>query len=236
MNRESYIDEIKLALTGNVLESELDDITYNRILDSSFREVQRYINTTSLMTLDFHSCIDLSDLHVDVVTNAFRINGYSTSNNAQSSNISDPVYFQYYALLGNGSVSGINNYAYNLGAFNQLLSIRNTTSTDLAFRQDKTQNKLYINTSGNIPDKITIEYIPDFRDIEDVKSSYWSDILIRMAIAKAKIIVGRIRTRYGQAGALWQQDGETILNEGKEELKALQDYLSTTYDTLMPID
>jgi len=39
MNREAYIDEIKLALTGFVLESELDENTYNLILDSSFREV-----------------------------------------------------------------------------------------------------------------------------------------------------------------------------------------------------
>jgi len=39
MNRESYIGEVKLALTGYVLTDELDEKTYNLILDSSFREV-----------------------------------------------------------------------------------------------------------------------------------------------------------------------------------------------------
>lgn len=236
MNRESYIGEVKLALTGYVLTDELDEKTYNLILDSSFREVQVFINTTTLVTLPYNNCIDLSDMHVDVVTNVYRINGYSTSTKSQTSNISDPVYFQYYSLLGNGSVSGIGNYAYNLGAFNQLLQIRNTTSTDLAFRQDKSQNKLYINTSGNIPDKITIEFIPDFRDIEDVKSNYWIDVLVKLAIAKAKIAVGRIRTRYSQSGALYQMDGETILAEGNKEYDALRAQLEANHRPLMPID
>jgi hypothetical protein len=235
MNREAYIDEIKLALTGFVLESELDDVTYNRILDSAFRQTQRYINTTSLMTLDFSNCIDLSKYHVDVVTNVYRIAGYG-SESKDYSTISDPVYLQYYAWLGNGSVSGISNYVSNLGAFNQLLSIRNTTSTDLAFKQDKSQNKLYINVSGNVPDKITIEYIPNYKDIEDVTSSYWTDILVRMAVAIAKITVGRIRTRFGEANAIWAMDGATILQEGKDELEKLRDHLTTNNDLFFPID
>lgn len=234
MNREAYIDEIKLALTGFVLESELDENTYNLILDSSFREVQRYINTTSLITLPYNNCIDISDLHVDVVTNVFRTAAYGVAE--QMSNVGDPVYFQYWSMLGNGSIAGIGNYAYNLGAYNQLLQIRNTTSTDLQYRVDKSQNKLYVNVSGSIPDKITIEYIPDYRDIEDIRSNYWIDILTRMSVAKAKMTVGRIRTRFGQSGALWQMDGDTILNEGKEELTALRDYLQNHTDTLLPID
>ena len=36
---QGYIDEIKLSLTGNVLETELDDSTYARIIQASFREI-----------------------------------------------------------------------------------------------------------------------------------------------------------------------------------------------------
>lgn len=235
MNREAYIDEIKLALTGYVLDSELDDVAYNKILDSAFRQTQRYINTTSLKTLDFKSCIDLSEYHIDVVTNVYRIAGYGEETKDYSG-ISDPVYLQYYAWLSGSSVNSIGNYASNLAAFNQLLQIRNTTSTDLAFKQDKSQNKLYINVSGNVPEKITIEYIPNYNDIEDVTSSYWTDILVRMAVAIAKMTVGRIRTRFVETGALWTMDGATILQEGKDELEKIRDHLVTNNDLFFPID
>lgn len=236
MNREAYIDEIKLALTGFVLESELDDVTYNRILDSAFRRIQRYINTTSLMTIDYKNCIDLSSYPIDVVTSVYRVQGYGEESKNYSS-VGDPVYLQYYTWLSNGSsINGITNYVNNLTAFNQLLSIRNTTSTDLAFKQDKSQNKLYINVSGNIPEKITIEFIPMYRDIEDVRSSYWIDTLVRMAIAIAKMTVGRIRTRFTETGALWTMDGTTILQEGKDELAKIEDHLIANSDLFYPTD
>jgi len=237
LNRESYINEIKLALTGFVLDSEIDDVVYNRILDSAFLKVQRYINTTTLITLPYTNCIDLQALNVDVVKNVYRTSGYGyEAAQGEEMTMGDPVYFQYWAWLGGGSTEGINNYAHNLGAYNQLLQIRNTTTTDLAWKQDKSQNKLYINVSGNVPDKITIEYIPMYKDIQDVTSNYWIDVLVRMSVAIAKITVGRIRTRYSQAGALWQQDGETILNEGNTELKELQDYLQTNHDLFVAMD
>nr|DAR14974.1 MAG TPA: hypothetical protein [Caudoviricetes sp.] len=47
-----------------------------------------------------------------------------------------------------------------------------------------------------MPEKVTIEYIPRFNDVSEIKSDYWVDNLMRLAIANAKITVGRIRTRY----------------------------------------
>lgn len=110
-------------------------------------------------------------------------------------------------------------------SWNTLLQLRNTMSTDLAFRYDKESNKLYVNLSTKAPEDLTIEYIPRYESVEDIKSDYWIDVLIRMSIALVKIIVGRIRTRYVQSGALWTQDGETILSEGKEELRDLREAL-----------
>ena len=49
--------------------------------------------------------------------------------------------------------------------------MENTSSTDLAFKQDLQDNKLYINTLDN-PPEITIEYVPKFHTVEDVRSSY----------------------------------------------------------------
>jgi hypothetical protein len=59
----------------------------------------------------------------------------------------------------------------NYAAYNTLGQLQNTSSTDLAFKQDLQDNKLYINVLDS-PGDITIEYVPVFRTVEDVKSSY----------------------------------------------------------------
>lgn len=235
MNREAYVDEIKLQLTGFVLDSELDDITINKIIDSAFRQTQRYINTTSLITIPYSNCIDLKEYNIDTVTNVYRTIGYGYSSNEHYGE-NDPAYMQYYQITMGNSINNLATYASNIGAYNTMLQIRNQLSTDLAYKQDASQNKLYVNVSGNKPTNITIEFIPNYEDIVDVKSPYWTDILIKISVAMAKIIVGRIRTRFTQSNALWTQDGETLLTEGKEELTKIQDYLRANNDTLLPID
>ena len=41
MQMDAYVDEIKLALTGGVLDLEVDDSTLQKIVNSALREVQR---------------------------------------------------------------------------------------------------------------------------------------------------------------------------------------------------
>ena len=68
MELQGYIDEIKLSLTGaGVLNLELNDEQLTRIVNSCFQEVQRYINTTKLITIPFNYCIDLTPYKVSAV-------------------------------------------------------------------------------------------------------------------------------------------------------------------------
>ena len=116
------------------------------------------------------------------------------------------------------------------------MQIRNTTTTDLAFVYDKASEKLYINTSGDLPTNITIEYVPRYDNVEEVTSDYWTDIILRLSLALCKVLVGRIRSRYTQSNALWTQDGETMLNEGNQELASLRELLYNNSNLLYPID
>jgi hypothetical protein len=45
-------------------------------------------------------------------------------------------------------------------------------STDMAFREDKHANRLYINNNVSSPGSITVEYIPKLKKVEDIKSDY----------------------------------------------------------------
>jgi hypothetical protein len=72
----------------------------------------------------------------------------------------------------------------------------------MAFREDKHNHKLYINSSMSSLSSVTIEFIPKLTSAEDIQSDYWQDILIRLCVALTKIALGRIRTRFTQSNAL----------------------------------
>ena len=239
-----YRDEIKLKLTGDLLESELDDNTIDRVIKSSLRELQRYISSSNLITVPYKSCIDLSNpedtngnqLNVNSVIAVYRTADL-TGGSSNSGSMSDPMQVAQWQLLsGMGNLHYFQDAVYNYGAWTTLQQIRNTTSTDLLFRFDKSSNKLYINVSEGTPSTITIEYIPVFKDVSEVTSDYWQDILMRLALAQVKVTVGRIRTRYVQSNALWSQDGDTILQEGKEELENIRQMLLDNTELSYPID
>lgn len=59
MRLADYINEIKLELTGGVLELEITDDVIASIVNKAFREIQRYIDIPKLVTVPFASCIDL---------------------------------------------------------------------------------------------------------------------------------------------------------------------------------
>lgn len=244
MDRQAYIDEVKFRLTGNMLETELDAAAFNSVLDISLRELQRYICSTKLLTIPFSRCIDLStikdeegkSIKVNSISRIYRADGY-VGDSASLSGMTDPMYAAQWQLLGGTSnLQNFQDYMYNYGAWNTLLQIRNTVSTDLAFRYDKSSNKLYINVASNLPVRVTIEYVPRYDDVSEIVSDFWIDVLLRLAVANAKVIVGRIRSRYSQANALWGQDGDAILAEGTNELNELRNYLQANTQLVYGID
>lgn len=244
MDRQSYIDEIKFRLTGNLLETELDDNAFNSIINMSLREIQRYICSTKIITIPFSRCIDFSTIKdeydkpvkINSVSRIYRADGF-VGDSAPTTGMTDPMFASQWQLLGGVSnMENFQDYMYNYGSWNTLMQIRNTTSTDLAFRYDKSSNKLYINIASNRPVRITIEYVPRYDDVEEIVSDYWIDMLTRLAVANAKVIVGRIRSRYSQANALWSQDGDTMLAEGTNELTELRNYLQTNTQLIYGID
>lgn len=246
MDLKSYVEEIKLRLTGNLLELEIDDETIVKVVYASFREIQRYIDLTVYETMAYKSCIDLSPRKVNAVTQVLRANALAnaTSENETTSTtytglMQDPIYLSQWAgIAGNYGYSNyaLNNYVTNYLAYATATQIRNTLSTDMAFRFDRATNRLYINASAGTPTFVTIKYIPRFDDPQEIYSDFWIDMIVRMAVATTKIILGRLRTRYSQSNALWTQDGDTILAEGKAELDALRTELKESTQLFYPVD
>ena len=236
MDLKDYISNIKLELTGGLLELEIDDEVIAKVVNQSLREVQRYIDESRFIEVPFASCIDIAGFKCSAIKKVYRVSPIGGAVSGSSSAI-DPMYAQTWALYGiNNATYNITQFAYNYASYNTVLQIRNSVSTDLAFRMDKQGEKLYINVSGNYPERIVIEYIPIFEDVSEVKDAYWIDILQRLSLAMTKRILGRVRTRFTQSNALWQQDGETMLEEGNRELSEIREILRTNSSLFYPID
>lgn len=237
MDMQAIKDEIQLKLTGDVLNLELSDTALTKLINVSLREVQRYIDTIALITIPYEKCIDLSNYKVSSVVGVRRAEGYVGETVEGTSSQVDPLYASQWQLLsGLGNVGQLTDYAYNYSAWNTLLQIRNTTSTDLAHYFDKITNKLYINVSSNLPNKISVLYIPRFDSVDEITSDFWIDVLIRMCVAQAKIAVGRVRSKFKQSNALWVLDGDSLLEEGNTELTNLRQELKDSTQLVYGID
>ena len=236
--RQQYIDYIKLCLTADLLHIEIPDETIGKYVDAALAELVRYYDITKMITVPFARCIDLHDFDYSSISHVYRTEGYTgdTTTGITTSEV-DPMYAQtWMAFTSGGTMYNLQNYVLNYLSYNTLLQMRNTTSTDMAFIEDKQAEKLYINSSYTYPTSVTIEYVPVLRNVEEVTDDYWIDILKRLSLAMTKIALGRIRTRFTQSNALYSQDGETLLNEGNKELEDLREVLRNNSALLFPID
>ena len=92
MELKDFIEDIKLKLTGGILNLEISDETIGKYVKTAFQEIIRYIDETKLVEVPFARCIDLSNFNYVSVTNVYRTSalGESTSNESML----DPAYAQ----------------------------------------------------------------------------------------------------------------------------------------------
>ena len=237
MRLVDVIEEIKLELTGGILELEIEDASIEMVVKKAMRELQRYWDESSFVTVPFESCVDLTKYQLEScsIVKVYRMTGMGEGGSELTA-MTDPLYAQQFMIFSNaGTMFNLQDYVMNYAAWTTMCQTRNTISTDLGFREDKHNHKLYINSMSS-PGYITIEFIPKLESVEDIQSDYWQDILIKLSVALTKVTLGRIRTRFGQSNALWTQDGERMLDEGNTELKELREILRTNSNLIYGLD
>jgi hypothetical protein len=240
MKLDEIIDELKIELTGYILDMEITDETLVSVVKKALRELTRYWDESRLITIPFASCIKLEGEffreEVSSIVKVYRTEGFGEPSEGLSV-MNDPLQMAQFAIFSNGgTMYNLQDYVMNYASWMTMYKIKNTMSTDLAFREDRHDNKLYISCGNSRPSMITVEYIPKLKSVEDIKSDYWIDILIRLCVAMTKVVLGRIRTRFTQSNALWTQDGERILDEGNTELKELREVLRINSNLIMLTD
>jgi hypothetical protein len=228
MTLAEYTDEIAFQLGGTVLDLEIaNDLP--RCVNRAFREVKRYITTPAYMTIPWNSAnggntINLKDKNVYSIINVMR----SSSYNSLSVNSLD-----VFGLAQSYSA------VTNLDAYmNRMLRLQqmNTISTDLDFVWDAHRKQLSVTMNPPYDNQITIAYVPDYQSVEEITEVYWVDIILKLSTAYAKQVLGRIRSKYSLNSAQYGLDGETLLNEAKEEITEITTYLRSNVDLAFPID
>ena len=171
MTVNDYKEEIMMTLGAPVVDIEIEDYI-PQIINKAFRELKHYITDTFSVTLPVNNRIDLSDKKVDTVINVWRSN---TPNRIV--NFSDIIFLM--AKGSNMATPSMGDYARAM----LLQQVKNTISTDLDFVYDKPERMLYVNINYPKPAAITINYIPEFENVEELTETYWQNLLLRLATA-----------------------------------------------------
>ena len=229
MTREEYIEDIKLSLGAPVIDIEIES-TLGLLVDKAFREVKPHITETRFVTVpyDNNSPIDTKPYDISAIVQIFR-----TSNPSRVADITD-VYALSTLNIANSTSSNLllSDYMYRT----QMNQLKSSISTDLDFTFDKEDQKLYINTFYPPPQALTLVYIPEFRDVSEVKEQFWINYIQRLSLAFSKEALGRVRSKYELSSSLYKLDGGDLVSEGITERDAIRQELSDNSDLVFPID
>lgn len=230
MTLAEYTDEILFTLGGTVVDIEIEE-QLPRCVNKAFREVKQYVTTPAYMTLPFGArangvgcTIDLKDKNVYSVVNVMRPDSY----NSLSMNTLDVFGLN----LTYSAITNMNAYANRMIQLQELNSI----STDLDFVWDAHNKQLSVTMNPPFTSFVTIQYIPDYKDVEEITEVFWVDIILKLATAYAKQVLGRIRSKYTLNSSQYNLDGETLLSEANTEIQEIQTFLRTNVDLAFPID
>lgn len=230
MTREEYIDDILISLGAPIVDVENEELL-GKLVDKAFREVRRFIVKATYKTAPYQKVggIDLSKDRVDSVIQIFRT--------ANPGLVFDPTdVFSMSALSSANGVSAgstiLNDYEYRT----QLNQLKATISTDLDFTFDPDTKRLYVNTYFPTPTQLTIVYVPEFKDVSEIKEQYWINYIQRLSLAFAKETLGRIRGKYDLSSSLYKLDGATLVSEGIQERDQIREELVENTDLMFPID
>ena len=230
MTLAEYCEEISFQLGGSVVDIEIkDDLA--RCVNRAFREIKQYVTTPAYMTLPFGAqhngiggTVDLKDKNVYSVINVMRPDSY----NSLSMNTLDVFGLN----LTYSAITNMDAYANRMLRLQQM----NTISTDLDFIWDAHTKQLSVTMNPPYVNMITIQYIPDYKDVEEITEVYWEDVILRLATAYAKQVLGRIRSKYTLSSSQYTLDGETMLSEANAEIQEIRTFLKDNVDLAFPID
>lgn len=218
-----YIHYIKMMLGAiptneDSLEFLDDDLT--EYVKLAFSEIEPYINIRYRMTIPWNSnspngAIDLKmhDIRAKSVTAVRRGTEQGYLNNSYASS-TGTWYYGWYLPIGGRFNADFDPWAMQA----LMLKSMNEISGDRQYLFDYDRQLLFINFNTQYPQSVTIDYIPEFIDAEQLDDSYWQNVLQQYSLALVKIALSHFRGKFSQLdGAPFKLDYERLKQEGESE-------------------
>lgn len=225
MTMAEIVNQVSFML-GLPATENVEGLDLQQAVLIAFQELKRYMKPVVSKTVPFSTRLDLVKLGIETnkVTNVFfaypRIG--LTMSSIDSGNVFQvAAAVNTYSAIGNTTSINIDPIMTEMA----LAQVRNTLSTDFQWSYDPLNQVVYCTHRDPRPATVTIYYVPDLKDVSEVKQPAWQNYLIRLSEAFAKKALGRARSKYTIQDSNVTLDGETLLTEANAELEKIREEL-----------
>ena len=233
MTMQEIVDQVSFML-GLPANDNVEQLQVEKAVLIAFRELKRYIKTPVEKTVPFSTRLDLVKLGIDttVVLNvqaAYPRIGLTLSSLDSGNVFQVAASVNVYSAIGNTTSINID----PIMSETAMAQVRNAISTDFQWDYDVDNQIIYCTHRDPRPAAVTIRYVPNYKDVSEIKSNTWIDYLVRMSEANMKKALGRTRSKYKIAGSNVELDGDVLLQEANTELEAIRQELEAKKNKLV---
>lgn len=236
MKMDEIVDRVSFML-GFPTNEDVEGLKIQKAVLIAFEELKRYMRTPVDKTVPFSTRLDLEKLDIRT-TNVLDVKAAYPRIGLTMSSIDSGNVFQVaaavntYSAIGNTSSLNIDPIMTEMA----MAQVRNTLGTDFQWKYDSDNNVIYCAHRDPRPASVTITYVPDYKDVSEIKSDIWLNYLVRMSEANMKKALGRSRSKYKIEGSNVSYDGEELLAEANAELEGIRTELEDRRNKLVVLN
>lgn len=236
MTIDEIVDQVAFML-GLPSNENTEGQQIEKAVMISFRELKRYMKTPVDKTVPYAPRLDLVKLGINTVNVLYVQAAYPriglTLGTIDSGNVFQvAAAVNTYSNIGQTSSLNIDPIMTEMA----MAQVRNTLATDFQWKYDVDNQVIYCAHRDPRPTQVTIRYVPDYKDVSEIKSNVWIDYLIRMSEANMKKSLGRSRSKYTVEGSNVSLDGEILLQEANAELEKIREELENRKNKLVVLN
>lgn len=236
MTMAEIVDQVSFML-GLPANDNVEQQQVEKAVLIAFRELKRYMKTPVDKTVPYAPRLDLVKLGIQTVKVLYVQAAYPriglTLGTIDSGNVFQvAASVNTYSAIGQTSSLNIDPIMTEMA----MAQVRNTLSTDFQWKYDVDNQVIYCAHRDPRPTQLTIRYVPDYKDVSEIKSNTWLDYLIRMSEANMKKSLGRSRSKYTVEGSNVSLDGEILLQEANAELEKIREELEKKKNKLVVLN
>lgn len=236
MTMDEIIDQVSFEL-GLPANDNVEGLDLRKGVLVAFQELKRYMKTPVEKTVPFETRIDLQKVGI-ITRNVLYVQASQPRIGLTMSSIDSGNVFQVaaavntYSAIGQTSSINIDPIMTEMA----MAQVRNTLSTDFQWKYDIDNQVVYVTHRDPRPAFVTIRYVPDYKDVSEIRSNAWINYLVRLSEAFIKKALGRSRSKYTIEGSNVRLDGEALLAEANAELEAIRTELEARRNPLVVLN